>query len=593
VDLPSGFSSVPRCGVQLEHLGGGNFRVVSAPFTHSSFLLPPSRETTPLTLLTLGFGLGLGLMGAAALATRRRPGWRAALALSIALLPAGVGLALGWDTLSEAWASLHSPVFCLPRDEMASVGLVAARRRLGAGLAAAVALLLVALVVGFAGLRRGARRGPLLLPLAGLLAVGLGAVATLGRFRRVEAAQTAPLAPLFSADAPRLARLAHATQPSLAALPDLPLVLLGADGSARYDDSRGQQPPGPLPVLVGRSDAATSLLPLEHLGDEPPSIMLVAVDERASFGALDAVLASLKEKKIESFRFAFARSAAAPQHAADLGLIGITTTPLPPISRGRRWEPKPTLHPHLFLDASGVRIRVPVLVPPGCDLSVGLSFDPLDRTPTIARQAGAVDMEALRACVRKLKAASPEYKEETEAWLLPDASTPWSEVAAAIDALRDGDDLFPEISLGFESRDFQDSLAGYARIGAFPGSSGRPRPLSSGEQSPPGPKALVSGESQVVSGKILDTERTMALFKAKTRACYQQALLSNVEMQGKLVFSLDLDASGRVLKVTMTPSGSLSPSMGSCARNAANGLVFRVDSPTAILQGSLSLSTKK
>jgi hypothetical protein len=103
------------------------------------------------------------------------------------------------------------------------------------------------------------------------------------------------------------------------------------------------------------------------------------------------------------------------------------------------------------------------------------------------------------------------------------------------------------------------------------------------------PKASVGGGGSVSGGKISNASRIIGLARAKARACYQQGLSSNPDMEGRASFTLTISGSGSVSSASVSPSGSLSPGVASCIKGALSGLSF--DPPeggSATVSGSFS-----
>ncbi|MCU0658061.1 MAG: AgmX/PglI C-terminal domain-containing protein [Polyangiaceae bacterium] len=103
------------------------------------------------------------------------------------------------------------------------------------------------------------------------------------------------------------------------------------------------------------------------------------------------------------------------------------------------------------------------------------------------------------------------------------------------------------------------------------------------------PKANVSGGGSVSGGKISNASRVIGLARAKARACYQQGLSANPDMEGRASFTLTISGSGSVSSASVSPSGSLSGGVASCIKGALQGLSF--DPPeggTATVSGSFS-----
>ena len=59
------------------------------------------------------------------------------------------------------------------------------------------------------------------------------------------------------------------------------------------------------------------------------------------------------------------------------------------------------------------------------------------------------DWAGLKACAKKIKESSPDFKDETEVKILADPGTAYQVIINAMDALRDtteGDPLFPDVN---------------------------------------------------------------------------------------------------------------------------------------------------
>lgn len=131
---------------------------------------------------------------------------------------------------------------------------------------------------------------------------------------------------------------------------------------------------------------------------------------------------------------------------------------------------------------------------------------------------------------------------------------------------------------------------GRAGLGdGIPGGKAEGAPTSGTTAAVAAPKASVGGSGSVSSGKISGAERVIALARAKARACYQQGLASNPDMEGRAAFSLTISGSGSVSGASVTPTG-LSPGVASCIKGALQGLTF--DAPdgggSATVSGSFS-----
>jgi len=103
------------------------------------------------------------------------------------------------------------------------------------------------------------------------------------------------------------------------------------------------------------------------------------------------------------------------------------------------------------------------------------------------------------------------------------------------------------------------------------------------------PKANVSGGGSVSGGKISNADRVIALARGKARACYQQGLGANPDMEGRASFTLTISGSGSVSSASVSPSGSLSPSVASCIKSALSGLSFEApEGGAASVSGSFN-----
>ena len=88
-------------------------------------------------------------------------------------------------------------------------------------------------------------------------------------------------------------------------------------------------------------------------------------------------------------------------------------------------------------------------VAPGCnDTGPGLA---VGRTGKDAEGKPDYDYDQLKACAKKLKGASPDFKDETSVTISANPNIPYQVVISTMDAVRNneaGDPLFPEVSFG-------------------------------------------------------------------------------------------------------------------------------------------------
>jgi biopolymer transport protein ExbD len=118
-------------------------------------------------------------------------------------------------------------------------------------------------------------------------------------------------------------------------------------------------------------------------------------------------------------------------------------TPSPMPSQMAMPTEKPTLGLTVLVVNDGISIKARGgNVAPGCnDVGAGIA---------IAKTAdGHYDFAALTACVVKLKAAAPEFKDERDVTVTANPDVPFSTVLQTVDALRGDDaDVFPDVAFG-------------------------------------------------------------------------------------------------------------------------------------------------
>jgi biopolymer transport protein ExbD len=97
----------------------------------------------------------------------------------------------------------------------------------------------------------------------------------------------------------------------------------------------------------------------------------------------------------------------------------------------------------MVITAQGLSLKTAAFaIGPGCEAG-GAGY-------TVPLQGGSYDWAAVKACARKLKDASPDYKEETAVTILADPGIPYSMIVASMDAVRESEDekLFPDVQFG-------------------------------------------------------------------------------------------------------------------------------------------------
>lgn len=109
-----------------------------------------------------------------------------------------------------------------------------------------------------------------------------------------------------------------------------------------------------------------------------------------------------------------------------------------------RTEQKPTLNLNMIIASGGISLKTGAFsIGPGCEAG-GAGY-------TVAAGGdGAYNWEDVKACAKKLKDASPDYKEENTITIIAEPGTPYSTLIQAMDAVRySGDDLlFDAVNFG-------------------------------------------------------------------------------------------------------------------------------------------------
>ena len=118
----------------------------------------------------------------------------------------------------------------------------------------------------------------------------------------------------------------------------------------------------------------------------------------------------------------------------------------PSIGSGSKVRPpdKPTLNLSMLIVSDGVSLKASGgAIGPGCEAGGG--------GITIPKRDGQHDWPALTACVKRLKVASVDFKEETTVQILADPGTDYQTIIHAMDAVRGDPDvelLFPDVNFG-------------------------------------------------------------------------------------------------------------------------------------------------
>ena len=110
-------------------------------------------------------------------------------------------------------------------------------------------------------------------------------------------------------------------------------------------------------------------------------------------------------------------------------------------SQTRAKVDKVSLNLSLIIVGDGVTMKAAGgNIGPGCEPGAGI---------TVPKQGGDYDWASLKACAKKLKDISPDFKEETDIKILADNGTAYQVIVQAMDAVRettDGEPLFPDVN---------------------------------------------------------------------------------------------------------------------------------------------------
>jgi hypothetical protein len=79
-----------------------------------------------------------------------------------------------------------------------------------------------------------------------------------------------------------------------------------------------------------------------------------------------------------------------------------------------------------------------------------------------------------------------------------------------------------------------------------------------------GPKGNANASAQVSGGQVSNASRVVAGMRAGFRACYNQGLAANPDMQGSVHVTAQIGPNGEVRSATASPSGSISGAVASC-----------------------------
>ncbi len=221
---------------------------------------------------------------------RRRPGWRR-VSVVTAMAPAVTGLALAHHHMVRLAAGLTSSWWCVPREEVFQRHAQLARDSLTLGAMTSLAASVVLLVVAALAWRPWRPRS--VVPLAALLAPLVWSQALLWTAWR-ERALAQPVSTSLAPVAAQGIQLPSASLLTSVRLPDVPLLMIRADGSLAYDEHRGGEVSSTLPVLepIDRWLQTYDLAADER--DRAP-FFLLAIDERTPWSTLQRSLRPVED----------------------------------------------------------------------------------------------------------------------------------------------------------------------------------------------------------------------------------------------------------------------------------------------------------
>ena len=102
---------------------------------------------------------------------------------------------------------------------------------------------------------------------------------------------------------------------------------------------------------------------------------------------------------------------------------------------GGRVKEKPTLNLTMIIANGGVSLKTGSFsIGPGCEVGAGFTV--------AAASDGSIDWDQIKACAKKLKDASPDYKDENTITIVGESGTPYKTIIKAIDTVRmSGDEV--------------------------------------------------------------------------------------------------------------------------------------------------------
>ena len=499
--------------------------------------------------LAAGLGALLGLLGLSwpmMWWTIREPAARVAWTSAFAFAPFLLSLGAAARIRFAMVESTMQAGYCLPRELMLEIGTFDVFDALILGALASVPLLWV--MLGTLVAARQALRKSLVAPtvLASVSVVGTWALWE--QLDRDRAALQAPSDYLRQLDVSLPAASTHRGT----ALPDLPIVTIDEAGTASYADRATGFRRERLPALFRPTNEPSPF------DESPPPALIVAVDRRTPFAAVEAALKPLVDRGHGHYELVYADGDERPTIAID-AFSGAKSR-----AAGERWGAL-DLHVHVRIDDRGISlIARGTSVAPGCR-GPGPG-------PTLP---GNPSPEAIRDCVIALKEGAKPVDLGERVWVLSASNVPFGAVEAVVDVLVTNG-LFDDVSIGYDE----------------------PLPASALERQlrPITQRGRAMVTQAVTEGHASGVERIFAGARGRLRRCYEEGLGRDASSQGTVDFALVFhqrpDGEGSVMSsedVTVRPTAGhrLDARVVECVARTLGSLVMTLDTPTVSIDGEI------
>jgi hypothetical protein len=522
----------------------------TVPFGGDAFEATVARvQRTPRLAAGLGALVGLlGLFLPMVWWTIREPAARVVCTSAFAFAPFLLGLAAALRVRFAMVESTSQAGYCLPRDLILELGAFDVFDAVILGALASVPLLWV--MLGTLVAARKVLRKALVVPAALASVSCLGTWALKALLDRDRAALDAPSDFLRRLDV----SLPTASTHRGTALPDLPIVTIDEAGAASYADRAMGFRREPLPPLF-RPPARPS-----PVDEAPPPALILAVDRRTPFAAVEAALKPLVERGHGHYELAYAYENQRPTVAID-AFSGAKSRAAEGL-----WGTS-DLHVHVRIDEHGVGLFARgASIAPGCrDPGAG---------PTLPGNPSA---EAIRECVTVLKDGAKAVDLGERVWVLAAPGVPFGAVAAAVDVLVTNG-LFSDAAIGYEEE--------------IPA-----RVLQREERQEEERRMDLDVTSDVTRGTVAHVDRSMSRARGRIRYC-AKSQENAPPATGRLRFNLALrrgdgDESAALSRedVTVSPvaGGQFDAAQIECVRLALKSLSFSMGTPTAEVRGEIRL----